>query len=123
MADWIPISEFPSDCPLWLCVIENGEERSLRFPCRWTDNGWVNAVTNTQVAFHPTHWQEWPQRTFELENEGRLRAIRLLLGAELAELYEVFLHQAVPPGISRLLDRLAEQELDQLDPSNSENGR
>ena len=114
MADWNPISEFPSDHPLWLCVIEGDREHSLHFPCRWTGNGWVNAVTGTEVSFQPTHWQHWPQRAFELENEGRLRAIRLLLGAELAELYEVFLQQSVPPEISQLLDRLAARELDQL---------
>jgi hypothetical protein len=48
------------------------------------------------------------------QNQGRLRAIQLLLGAELAQLYEVFLQQPVPPGISRLLDKLAQSELDQL---------
>jgi hypothetical protein len=123
MADWTPISEFPSDRPLLLCVIDDGGERSLPFPCRWTGNDWVNAVTNTKVSFHPTHWQNWPHRAFERENEGRLRALRLLLGAELAELYEVFLQQPVPPEISRLLDKLAEQELDQLNSGCSENQR
>jgi hypothetical protein len=113
MADWIPISEVPPDRPLWLSIIENGRERSLPFPCRWTGNGWVHAVTNTVILFQPTHWQNWPHR-FELENQGRLRAIQLLLGAELAELYEAFLQQPVPPGISRLLDELAQRELDQL---------
>jgi hypothetical protein len=114
MADWNPISEFPADCPLWLCVIDQAGERSLSFPCRWTAGGWVNAATDTSVSFHPTHWQHWPQRRFERENAGRLRAIQLLLGAELAELYEVFLQQPTPPGISRLLDKLADQELKQL---------
>jgi hypothetical protein len=114
VASWIPISEVPSNRPLWLCVIEDGRERTLPFPCRWTGNEWVHAVTNTVILFHPTHWQNWPQRTFELEHQGRLRAIQLLLGAELAELYEIFLQQPVPPGISRLLDRLAERELNQL---------
>jgi hypothetical protein len=113
MAGWIPISEIPSDCPLWLCIIEDGRERSLPFPRRWTGNEWVHAVTNTVVLFRPTHWQKWPHR-FEIENQGRLRAIQLLLGAELAELYEVFLQQPVPPGIARLLDKLAQRELDEL---------
>ncbi len=49
-----------------------------------------------------------------LKKQGRLRAIQLLLGAELAELYEVFLQQPVPPGISRLLDKLAQRELEEL---------
>ena len=114
MTDWNPISEFPTDCPLWLCVIGQAGERSLGFPCRWTANGWVNAVTGTRVSFDPTHWQHWPQRQFERENEGRLRAIQLLLGAELAELYEIFLQEPTPPEISRLLDKLADQELRQL---------
>jgi hypothetical protein len=114
MPAWNPISEFPTDCPLWLCVIDQAGERSLRFPCRWTASGWVNAVTNTSVAFDPTHWQPWPQRQFERENEARIRAIQLLLGAELAELYEIFLQQPTPPKIARLLDKLADQELRQL---------
>ena len=111
MPDWNPISEFPTDCPLWLCVIDQAGERSLRFPCRWTASGWVNAVTNTSFAFDPTHWQPWPQRQFERENDARIRAIQLLLGAELAELYEIFLQQPTPPEIARLLDKLADQEL------------
>jgi hypothetical protein len=113
MAGWIPISQTPSDRPLWLCIIEDGRERSLPFPCRWTGNEWVHAVTNTMIQFQPTHWQTWPH-TDELQNKGRLRAIQLLLGPELAQLYEVFLQQPVPPGISRLLDKLAQSELDQL---------
>jgi hypothetical protein len=114
MADWRPISEAPFECPLWLCLIDQAGERSLPFPCRWTASGWVNAATNTSVAFDPTHWQHWPQRQFERENEARIRAIQLLLGAELAELYEIFLQQPTPPEIGRLLDRLADQELKQL---------
>ena len=114
MADWNPISEFPADRPLWLCVIDQSGERSLGFPCRWTASGWVNAVTNTRVPFHPTHWQHWPQRLFDRESEGRLRAIQFLLGAELAKLYEIFLDQPTPTEIARLLDKLAEQELKQL---------
>jgi hypothetical protein len=114
MAEWNPISEFPSDGPLWLCVIDDGGARSLGFPCRWTAQGWVNAVTSTKVPFHPTHWQPWPQRRFEQENEARLRAIQLLLGAELAELYDIFLQQPTPPEIARLLDKLAERELEKL---------
>ena len=113
MASWIPISQIPSDRPLWLCIIEDGRERSLPFPCRWTGNEWVHAVTNKVIQIQPTHWQNWP-RSFELQNQGRLRAIQLLLGAELAELYEAFMQQPVPPGISRLLDKLAQRELDQL---------
>jgi hypothetical protein len=113
MAGWIPISEIPSDRPLWLCIIEEGRERSLRFPCRWTGNEWVHAVTDTAIQFQPTHWQNWPH-PHELEKQGRLRAIQLLLGAELAELYEVFLQQPVRPGISRLLDKLAQRELEEL---------
>jgi hypothetical protein len=123
MAEWNPISEFPSDRPLLLCVIDGGGERRLRFPCRWTSDGWVNAVTNAKVSFHPTHWQNWPQRAFDRENEGRLRALQLLLGAELAGLYEIFLQQPVPPEISRLLDKLAERELDQFNSGCSKNER
>jgi hypothetical protein len=114
MADWRPISEVPDDRPLWLRVIDRTGERRLGFPCRWTASGWVNAVTNTSVTLHPTHWQPWPQRQFERESEARIRAIQLLLGAELAELYDIFLQQPTPPEIARLLDRLADQELNQL---------
>ena len=114
MADWRAISEVPYDCPLWLCVIDQAGEHSLGFPCRWTASGWMNAVTNASVVFHPTHWQHWPQRQFERENEGRIRAIQLLLGAELAELYDIFLQQPTPPEIARLLDKLADEELEQL---------
>jgi hypothetical protein len=113
MAGWIPISEIAPDRPLWLCIIKDGRERRLPFPCRWTGNGWVHAITNRVIQFQPTHWQTWPH-TDEVENKGRLRAIQLLLGAELAQLYEVFLQQPVPPDISRLLDQLAQRELDEI---------
>ena len=114
MADWKPISEVPFECPLWICVIDQAVARSLGFPCRLTGNGWVNAVTNTRVPFNPTHWQHWPQRQFDREHEARIRAIQLLLGVELAELYEMFLQQPTPAEIARLLDRLADRELKQL---------
>jgi hypothetical protein len=123
MADWRPISDVPYDCPLWLRVIDRTGERRLGFPCRWTVTGWVNAVTNTSVALHPTHWQPWPQGQFDRENEARIRAIQLLLGAELAELYGTFLQQRTPPEIARLLDRLADRELNQLSRDSSEADR
>ena len=116
MTDWKPISEVPLNCPLWICVLDRAGVRSLGFPCRFTGEGWVNAVTNTIVPFNPTHWQHWPQRQLDREHEGRMRAIQLLLSAELATLYEIFLQQPAPPEITRLLDRLASRELEELSP-------
>jgi hypothetical protein len=115
MADWTPVSDPPCDRPLWLCAIHEGGTHCLQFPCRWTGSGWVNAVTNSSVKFEPTHWQDWSQRRFDVEHEGRIRAIQMLLGAELTALYDAFLQQSIPPEISRLLDELAEGELRQLD--------
>jgi hypothetical protein len=63
LRDWYPISTAPFDRDLQLSVIEEGEVYSLVFPCRRTEDGWVNVRTQKLVFVDPTHWREWPNRT------------------------------------------------------------
>jgi hypothetical protein len=63
LRDWHPISTAPFDRDLQLSVIEQGEVYSLVFPCRRTENGWMEATTWKPVPVEPTHWREWPNQT------------------------------------------------------------
>ncbi|MEI9924669.1 MAG: hypothetical protein WDN50_15070 [Bradyrhizobium sp.] len=59
MREWHPISTAPFDRDLQLSVHERDEVHSLVFPCRRTENGWVNSITKKPVFADPTHWREW----------------------------------------------------------------
>ena len=45
-------------------VLIAGDARSyvLKFPCRRTEDGWINAVKSMRLAVEPTHWREIPLR-------------------------------------------------------------
>src|SRR5579872_954205 len=57
--DWHPISTAPSDRDLQLGVIENEEVHFLVFPCRRTEQGWVDASNGKSIRVDPTFWREW----------------------------------------------------------------
>jgi hypothetical protein len=57
--DWQPIDSAPFGQDLQLGVIEGGEAHSLVFPCRRTNDGWLNGRTNRPVPVRPTHWRPW----------------------------------------------------------------
>lgn len=116
MGYWFPIQSAPADRPLQLCVIDQQGEHCLNFPCRRAENGWANAVTGSRVIFQATHWREWKAaiRSASVETETRMRVNQLLIGAELATLYEEFLQQPIPAQLSALLDQLAAGEVDHL---------
>jgi hypothetical protein len=59
MSDWQPISSAPFDCDLQVSVIEKEEVYALIFPCRRTQNGWIDAKTQKPVFVQPTHWRIW----------------------------------------------------------------
>lgn len=41
-------------------VLIAGDARSyvLKFPCRRTEGGWINAIKSIRLAVEPTHWRE-----------------------------------------------------------------
>jgi hypothetical protein len=59
MSDWQPISSAPFDRDLQVSVIEKEEVYALIFPCRQTQNGWIDAKTQKPVFVEPTHWRIW----------------------------------------------------------------
>jgi hypothetical protein len=62
LRDWHPISTAPFDRDLQLSAIERGEVHALAFPCRRTQNAWMDAATRKPLFIDPTHWREWPNR-------------------------------------------------------------
>jgi hypothetical protein len=63
LRDWHPISTAPFGRDLQVSVIEQGEVHALVFPCRRTQDGWMDVTTRKPVFIDPTHWREWPNRT------------------------------------------------------------
>jgi hypothetical protein len=116
LVGWHSVASSPADVPLQLCVIDPQGIHVLRFPCRRTPLGWVNAVTDSQVLFRATHWREWTKAEISTaaETSARVRVNQLLIGAELPTLYDEFLRQPIPEELAKLLDELAEREIDQL---------
>jgi len=116
MMGWHPISVSPPDLPLQLCVIDEQGIHPLRFPCRLSQAGWVNAVTNSRVLFSASHWREWKkgEQATAAETSARIRINQLLIGAELPTLYDEFLRQPLPPELAKLLDEFAQREIEQL---------
>jgi hypothetical protein len=54
---WNPISSAPLDHALEVQVADGFGCYALKFPCRLTKSGWVNAETNTALAVEPIAWR------------------------------------------------------------------
>jgi len=54
---WNPISSAPLDHALEVQVADGFGCYALKFPCRLTKSGWVNAETNRALAVIPTAWR------------------------------------------------------------------
>jgi len=113
VADWQPISTAPLGQPLQLAQVYPTGLQPLQFPCSRDENGWTNAVTGSTVAVTPTYWRDWRtvEQTGAAETAARVRINQLLIGVQLARLYDELLRQPIPPHLSDLLDRLARHEL------------
>jgi hypothetical protein len=61
---WLPIATAPSGRDLEIAVIDEEGAHALIFPCRRSEDGWVNAVTKERMRLElsPTHWREWKQQ-------------------------------------------------------------
>jgi len=55
---WQPIDSAPPDREVELQVTDQFGSYALRFPCRLTGKGWVNAASERQLELEPTHWRE-----------------------------------------------------------------
>jgi len=56
---WKPISSAPFGDRLELAVANGGGIHALVFPCRRTEDGWVDARSGRRIDAAPTHWREW----------------------------------------------------------------
>jgi hypothetical protein len=110
VADWQPMSTAPLGQPLQLAQVYPTGLQPLQFPCSRSEHGWTNAVTGSTVAVTPTYWRTVEQ-TGAAETAARVRINQLLIGVQLARLYDELLRQPIPPHLSDLLDRLARHEL------------
>src|SRR5262249_44054586 len=54
---WQPVSSAPLDRDLEVQVADGFGTYRLKFLCRLTGAGWVNAQTNTALAVQPVNWR------------------------------------------------------------------
>ena len=59
--DWRLISTAPYNRDVELRMADRRESFCLPFPCRHTNNGWINSDLGTRVSVEPTHWRVWPE--------------------------------------------------------------
>jgi len=58
--DWKSIDTAPFDCEVELAVIDGKEAHALRFACRRTLGGWIDAQSKKRLYYIlPTHWRDW----------------------------------------------------------------
>jgi hypothetical protein len=59
---WRLISTAPYNRDLELRLAGAGlSSARLPFPCRHTNNGWINSDLGTRLAVEPTYWRAWPE--------------------------------------------------------------
>jgi hypothetical protein len=57
---WQPIATAPFDRNLKVAVIDRtGGVHSLVFPCRRTEEGWLDVLMDRLIEVRPTHWRPW----------------------------------------------------------------
>jgi len=54
---WQPISTAPLGVALEVQVANGFGPYALKFPCRLTESGWVNAETDTALKIEPIAWR------------------------------------------------------------------
>jgi len=59
--DWRLMSTAPYNRDVELRVTDRGEPFRLPFPCRHTNDGWINSDLGTRVSIDPTCWRVWPE--------------------------------------------------------------
>lgn len=56
---WEKIATAPLNRDIEIAVIDADGAHALIFPCRRTEEGWINAQTGRRIPVHPTHWRQW----------------------------------------------------------------
>ena len=107
---WSRIDSAPRDTALELRVGSGHLSRPLSFPCRLTERGWINALTNEIIDIEPTHWREWRRRDRSSAARALHRVNAMLIGKELSALHTASMDREMPPQLTDLLDKLAAQE-------------
>ena len=55
---WNCVETAPAEVPLQVLVNDgSGPDYLLPYPCRRTQDGWVNAATGTLLQVRPTYWK------------------------------------------------------------------
>ena len=113
---WNTIDTAPRDQLLEL-LVGGILSKPLGFPCRLTEERWMNAATNAIIEIEPTHWREWrrPRQGSSAPALHRINA--MLIGRELSARHTAAMDPEIPEQLSSLLDRLAEREV--RDPANA----
>jgi hypothetical protein len=57
---WRLPSTAPFNCDVELCASGTEESHIVPFPCRQTEDGWINADLNIRLDIDPTKWRAWP---------------------------------------------------------------
>jgi hypothetical protein len=55
--DWRLVSTAPFNCDVQLCA---DKSHIVPFPCRQTEDGWINADLGVRLDIEPTEWRAWP---------------------------------------------------------------
>jgi hypothetical protein len=55
---WKSIDSAPDDREVEVQVADSFGPYTLTFPCRLTQEGWVNANSKGRLEVEPTHWRE-----------------------------------------------------------------
>jgi hypothetical protein len=59
MMEWNLIDTAPFDRDLELAVIDSEGAYALSFPCRRTEDGWIEVETERLLYIRPSHWRDW----------------------------------------------------------------
>jgi hypothetical protein len=62
MAEWLPIDTAPFEVDVSVEAEDVHGTYVLTFPCRLTEEGWINSQTGARLAVKPTHWQVYTPR-------------------------------------------------------------
>ncbi len=59
---WQPVSTAPMDCDLEVQIADGFGPYPLKFPCRLTPTGWINAQTAAMLQVEPIAWRAYVRR-------------------------------------------------------------
>jgi hypothetical protein len=60
--EWQPIATGPLDREVQVGIAVEGGVLPIFFPCRRTEDGWINAIVKAPLLHNPSCWREWPEQ-------------------------------------------------------------